>query len=81
MFKPFVSIGVSLGAALGLLLTGASAFRLAAQSFDFNAGNDDGWTHYSLPAIWAATFSFPDEARAGRLTRFMRRPMRAIPTG
>jgi len=81
MFKPFVSTGVPLGAALGLLLIGASAFRLAAQSFDFNAGNDNGWTRYSLPAIWAATFSFPDDGEGGKAYKIYAPPNAGDPYG
>ena len=31
-----------------ILLLGASTPRLTAQSYNFNSGNDSGWTHYNL---------------------------------
>jgi len=42
-----------LASALVIILLGATAPRLAAQSSDFNAGNDSGWTPYSLAVVWA----------------------------
>lgn len=61
---------------LAFLLFLASAIQLAAQSSDFNAGNDTGWTRYSLPAYGAATFSFPTDDAGGKAYRIA-----APPTG
>ena len=51
---------------LVMLMLGAATPRLAGQSSDFNAGNDTGWTHYSLPADWAASFLFPADDSGGK---------------
>ncbi len=81
MFKPLVSTCFPLAAALGLALLAASGPRLAAQSFDFNSGNDSGWTRYSLPAIWAATFSFPDDGEGGKAYKIYAPPNAGDPYG
>jgi len=63
-------------AALALVVSAGSAPRLAAQSSDFNAGTDDGWTHYSLLDYGAAVFSFPPDDAGGAAYRIY-----APPTG
>ena len=37
-----------LGAALAVLIVGASAPRAAAQSYNFNNQSDSAWTHYDF---------------------------------
>lgn len=74
----------TLASALTVLLLGATAPRLAAQSDNFNDGNDTGWTHYSLPNLppgappyflpepgyWgAATYSYPADDSGGTAYR------------
>lgn len=66
-----------LSAALALLLLGAALPRLAAQSSDFNTGTDTGWTRYSLPDPWAATFTFPADAQGGKAYRIHAPPIGA----
>jgi hypothetical protein len=72
-----------LASALAIVLLGTTAPRLAAQSDDFNDGNDTGWTRYSLPNIPAnyppynlpsnyyagATYSFPADDSGGKAYR------------
>lgn len=68
-----------LASALVIILLGASTPRLAAQSSDFNAGNDSGWTHYSLPAPWAGVYSFPADGNGGKAYRIYAPPMNPDP--
>jgi hypothetical protein len=56
-----------------ILLLGATAPRLAAQSDNFNDGNDTSgvaWTHYSLTSFGipygGTTYSFPDDGSGGK---------------
>ncbi len=67
--------------ALAALLFGITTPRLAAQSDDFNDGNDTGWTHYSLPAIWAATYSYPADDSGGTAYRIYTPPTDPDPYG
>ena len=55
-----------LTSALALFALGGTPPRLAAQSSDFNAGTDAGWTHYSLPDYGAAQYSFPADDSGGK---------------
>jgi hypothetical protein len=61
---PWVRAG--LVSTLTVLLLGAAVPWLTAQSSDFNAGTDTGWTRYSLPLYGAATFSFPPDDAGGK---------------
>jgi hypothetical protein len=63
------------------LLLGAAAPLLPAQSFDFNTGTDTGWTHYSLPAVWAATYSFPADDTGGKAYKIFAPPTNPDPFG
>jgi hypothetical protein len=65
-----------LASALALLGWDAAFPRLAAQSSDFNTGNDSGWTHYTLLDYGAAKFSFPADDTGGKAYRIY-----APPTG
>lgn len=61
-----------LASALVIILLGATAPRLAAQSDNLNDGNDTSgvaWTHYTLPSIFAATYSFPADDSGGKAYR------------
>jgi len=58
--------------ALAAVLLGPTAPWLAAQSDNFNDGNDTSpvsWYHYTLPAIWGATYSFPTDDTGGKAYR------------
>jgi len=64
-----------LASALAVLLFGATGPRLAAQSDNFNDGNDTAgvaWTHYSLTVFYpplpygGTTYSFPDDGKGGK---------------
>ena len=65
-----------LASALVMVMLDGTTFWLAAQSADFNAGTDTGWTRYSLPSTWAATFTFPADDTGGKGYR-----IHAPPTG
>ena len=79
--SPHKSIGslslarAGLASALAVLLFGATGPRLAAQSDNFNDGNDTAgvaWTHYSLTVFYpplpygGTTYSFPDDGKGGK---------------
>ena len=71
----------SLASGLILLLLGSPS-RVAAQSDDFNDGNDTTpkWTHYSLPDVppiyfGAATYSFPADNSGGQACRIYAPPI------
>ena len=68
-----------LASALVIILLGATAPRLTAQSSDFNAGNDSGWTHYSLPSVWAGVYSFPADDSGGKAYRIYAPPINPDP--
>ncbi len=70
-----------LASALMVLLLGLPTPRAVAQSDDFNDGNDTGWTHYSLPAIWAATYSFPNDDTGGKAYKIYAPPTDPDPYG
>ena len=65
-----------LASALVMVMLDGTTSWLAAQSADFNAGTDAGWTRYSLPSTWAATFTFPPDDTGGKGYR-----IHAPPTG
>lgn len=71
--------GLSFGLLLFLLC--AAPLPLRAQSADFNAGNDSGWQHYTLPDMpafgyyGAATYSFPDDGAGGKAYRIYTPPI------
>ncbi len=71
------------GLASALVLCGLCATIQpgSAQSFDFNSGNDSGWTHYTLPAIWGATYTFPDDGNGGKAYRIAVPPTDPDPYG
>jgi hypothetical protein len=66
-----------LASALAILLLGATAPPLAAQSDNFNDGNDAGWTHYSITGFYnpafpggycpygGTTYTFPNDGSGG----------------
>lgn len=64
-----------------LVLLAGAARQLSAQSFDFNNGNDAGWTRYALPAYGAPTFSFPADDSGGKAYRISAPPTGADPFG
>jgi len=66
---------------LALVLSTAGAPWLAAQSVDFNTGTDAGWTRYTLPAVYGATFSFPDDGAGGKAYRIAAPPTGDDPYG
>lgn len=68
-----------LATAVGVFLLGAAAPRLAAQSADFNAGNDTGWQHYSLPSVWGASFTFPPDDTGGKAYKISAPPSTPAP--
>lgn len=70
-----------LASGLSVLLLGALAPRMAAQTDDFNDGNDTGWTHYSLPAIWAASYTFPPDESGGKAYKIYAPPTDPDPYG
>ena len=78
-------VRVGLASAVAAIMLGAPAPRLAAQSADFNAGNDAGWTRYSLldlPGfVGAATFSFPSDDSGGQAYRISAPPTKDDPYG
>ena len=45
-----------LASAMVIILLGVAVPRLAAQSDDFNDGNDTGWTHYSITGFYNPAF-------------------------
>jgi hypothetical protein len=65
--------------ALAIALLGATAPRLAAQSDDFNAGNDNAWAHYALPGYGAPTYSFPPDGSGGKAYRIYAPPLGSDP--
>jgi len=76
-------VRVGLASAVAAIMLGAPVPRLAAQSADFNAGNDAGWTRYSLldlPGfLGAATFSFPSDDSGGQAYRIAAPRRRTTP--
>jgi hypothetical protein len=86
-----------LASALVILLLGVTAPRLAAQSDDFNDGNDTlpapGWTHYSITGFYnpafpggycpygGTTFAFPDDGNGGKAYRITAAATIYPPTG
>ena len=78
-------VRAGLAGALILALTSAHSPRLAAQSLDFNAGNDTGWTRYALPNLpgfnGAATFSFPADDAGGKAYKIAAPPTLDDPYG
>jgi hypothetical protein len=79
-FRSLSRVRTALVHMLVVLVVGASTSRLAAQSDDFNDGNANGWTPYSLPNLppnsppyflpepgyyGAATYSFPPDDSGG----------------
>lgn len=67
--------------AVALFVLIAGSIQTAAQSFDFDAGNDSGWQHYSLPGEWAAAFSFPPDGAGGKAYRIYAPPTGDDPWG
>ncbi len=67
--------------ALVIALLGATPSRLAAQSDNFNAGNDSAWTHYALPSYGAPTYSFPPDGSGGQAYRIYAPATGADPNG
>ncbi len=65
-----------LASVLAALVSVALAPPLAGQTSDFNAGNDNGWTKYTLPYYGQATYSYPDDGQGGKAYRIY-----APPTG
>ncbi len=66
-------------------MIGSTASILIAQTSDFNAGNDTGWTRYSLPNLpgfsGAATFSFPADDSGGKAYKIYAPPTMDDPYG
>ncbi|MCX8108605.1 MAG: hypothetical protein N3G20_07360, partial [Verrucomicrobiae bacterium] len=64
-----------------LVATACMAMVWGADSFNFNAGNDNGWTRYTLPGPYAATFSFPDDGMGGKAYKIYAPPTGSDPWG
>ena len=97
--SPHKSIGslslarAGLASALAVLLLGVTAPRLAAQSDNFNDGNDTGWTHYSITGFYnpgfpggycpygGTTFTFPNDDSGGKAYHIEAAPTIYPPTG
>jgi hypothetical protein len=91
--RPLSLARAGLASALAILLLGATAPRLAAQSDDFNDGNDSGWTHYSITGFYnpafpggycpygGTTFTFPDDGNGGKAYRIAAGATIYPPTG
>jgi hypothetical protein len=94
--KPIGSISLApagLAFALAILLLGATAPRLAAQSDNFNDGNDTGWTHYSITGFYnpafpggycpygGTTYTFPNDGSGGYAYHLDAAPTIYPPTG
>ncbi len=75
-----------LASALGILLLSATAPRLAAQSDNFNDGNDTAptyWQHYTLPVEYygSTTYSFPPDGSGGKAYGLSAAPTGSDPYG
>lgn len=79
--KPSVSPRARLGTVVAALLLGGALPQAAAQTADFNAGNDNGWTHYTLLGYGAAEFSFPPDDTGGKAYRIYAPPTGDDPWG
>lgn len=70
-FRSSLSLArAGLASALAIILLGAAAPPLAAQSDNFNDGNDTGWSHYSLTAFGipygGTSYTFPNDDSTGK---------------
>lgn len=79
--KSFTPAPAGLATMVGLIVLVAGAPTLAAQSVDFNSGTDTGWTRYTLPAVYGAAFSFPDDGAGGKAYRIAAPPTGDDPYG
>jgi len=68
-------------AGIAALVSTALHRAVGADSYNFNSGNDNGWQRYSLPAMWAATFAFPDDGMGGKAYRIYAPPTGDDPFG